>query len=93
MPEFERPRHRLVWQVLEALDRDFLADARCWFAGGTRIVLALGEYRESVDVDLLCADTTGYRATRSGVTPSSFGPVYPEGMKARSVPLLSRSRG
>lgn len=76
MPDFERPRHHLVWQVLEALDRDFLADAACWFAGGTRIVLALDEYRESVDVDFLCADTAGYRAIRSAVTPLSFGPVF-----------------
>lgn len=65
VPEFARPRHRLVWRTLEALDRDFLAEARCRFAGGTRIVLALDEYRESVDVDFLCADVAGYRAIRS----------------------------
>ena len=76
MPEFIRPRHRLVWEVLERLDRDFLSDANCWFAGGTRIVLALGEYRESVDVDFLCSDVAGYRAIRSAVTPTSFGPLF-----------------
>ena len=76
MPDFTRPRHRLVWDVLERLDRDFLAEASCWFAGGTRIVLALDEYRESVDVDFLCSDIAGYRAIRSSVTPSSFGPLF-----------------
>ena len=62
--------------MLERLDRDFLTQAGCWFAGGTRIVLALGEYRESVDIDFLCADVAGYRAIRSAVTPSSFGPLF-----------------
>ena len=76
VPAFERSRHRLVWQVLATLDRDFLADARCWFAGGTRIVLALDEYRESVVVDFLCADIAGYRTIRSAITPSAFGPVF-----------------
>ena len=73
--------------MLESLDRDFLADARCWFAGGTRIVLALGEYRESLDIDFLCADIDGYRAVRSAVTSASFGPVF-----ARPVELMREVR-
>ena len=41
-PEFRRPRHRLVWKALEVLDAQFLADARCYLGGGTRMVLSLG---------------------------------------------------
>lgn len=74
-PEFTRPRHRLVWKALNALDAQFLADACCYFGGGTRVVLSLGEYRQSVDVDFLCADNVGYRALRNTITQSSLGAI------------------
>ena len=72
-PSFCRPWHRLVWQVLESLNSDLLARARCWFGGGTRVAMELGEFRESVDVDFLCEDREGYRILRSTVTQSSLG--------------------
>jgi hypothetical protein len=75
MSEFKRPRHRLVMQALAALDADFLAHAKCYFGGGARIALALAEYRESADIDLLCADRAGYRALRSTVTDKSLGRI------------------
>ena len=75
MSKFERPRHRLVQRALGTLDAGFLARARCYFGGGTRIVMALGEYRESADIDLLCADREGYRALRSQVTDRSLGAI------------------
>jgi hypothetical protein len=62
-------------QTLAALDADFLARAKCYFGGGTRIALALAEYRESADIDLLCADREGYRALRSTVTGKSLGRI------------------
>ena len=74
-PNFRRPWHRLVWQVLESLNSDLLARARCWFGGGTRVVMELGEFRESVDVDFLCEDREGYRILRSTVTESSLGDI------------------
>ena len=74
-PEFARPRHRLVWKALEALDAQFLADTRCYFGGGTRVVLSLGEYRQSADIDLLCADAAGYRQLRNTITQSSLGSI------------------
>ena len=43
MSEFKRPGHRLVMRALAALDADFLAHAKCYFGGGTRIALALAE--------------------------------------------------
>jgi len=75
MSEFKRPRHRLVMQTLAALDAGFLARAKCHFGGGTRIALALAEYRESADIDLLCADREGYRALRSTITGKSLGRI------------------
>lgn len=56
----------------------FLASAECHFAGGTRIVLELGEYRESEDVDFLCASREGYRMLRSTVRDTSLGEVLAE---------------
>ena len=74
-PNFRRPWHRLAWQVLESLNSDLLARARCWFGGGTRVAMELGEFRESVDVDFLCEDREGYRILRSTVTQSSLGDI------------------
>jgi hypothetical protein len=81
-----RPRHRIVLTALRALDADFLARAQCFFGGGTRIVLTLGEYRESADVDFLCASREGYRALRSAVSESSLGGIAKSSLKlAREV--------
>jgi hypothetical protein len=71
-----RPRHRLVWQALDAMNPELLATTRCYFGGGTRIVLELDEYRESIDVDFLCSDRAGYRTIRSMITQSSFGDLF-----------------
>ncbi|WP_216903776.1 nucleotidyl transferase AbiEii/AbiGii toxin family protein [Nocardia alni] len=61
---FEREHHRLVAQVLEALDAEILADHHCLFGGGTAIALRYGEFRESVDIDFLVSDIDGYRGLR-----------------------------
>lgn len=76
MREFERPQHQLVWQVLKSLNASFLSSTKCYFGGGTRIVLELDEFRESVDVDFLCSDRSGYRELRGMVTQQSFGEVF-----------------
>jgi hypothetical protein len=65
---FKRPHHQRIAKVLSALDCSRLTEAQCFFGGGTAIVLALGEYRESVDIDFLCASKAGYRAIRNTVT-------------------------
>lgn len=46
------------------LDAPLLVEHRCWFGGGTAIVLANGEYRESVDIDFLVSDQRSYRQLR-----------------------------
>ena len=77
MPErrFRRERHQVVAAALDAMNGAFLGTARCGFGGGTRIVLELGEYRESEDLDFLCASRPGYRALRSTVTERSLGDI------------------
>lgn len=77
MPErrFARPRHATVAAALAALDGRFLEECRCSFGGGTRIVLELGEYRESENLDFLCSSTTGYRALRSTISERSLGKI------------------
>lgn len=61
---FERPHHRRIASVLEALDGDQLRTLSCLFGGGTAIALRCGEYRESVDIDFLVAEAEAYRALR-----------------------------
>ena len=61
---FERPHHRRIASVLEALDGEQLRALSCLFGGGTAIALRCGEYRESVDVDFLVAEAEAYRAVR-----------------------------
>jgi hypothetical protein len=81
MPEFVRPHHHLIFKVLSELNTDFLNSCQCYFGGGTRIVLELNEYRESVDVDLLCADVAGYRQLRQTITQSSLGEICSNKLK------------
>ena len=86
MSEPARPRHRTVLSALRALDAEFLARSECYFGGGTRIVLELDEYRESADIDFLCASREGYRALRGAVSDTSLGRIAKPGLKlAREV--------
>jgi len=86
MLEPSRPRHRTVLAALRSLNTGFLARSQCFFGGGTRIVLALDEYRESADMDFLCASRVGYRALRSTVTETSLGRIAKSRLKlAREV--------
>ncbi len=64
---FRRLHHRQVAEVLSILDAPLLAEHSCWFGGGTAIVLANGEFRESVDIDFLVSDPQSYRALRQMV--------------------------
>ncbi len=56
MVPFERPEHRAVATALRAMDHDLLTRCACWFGGGTEIVLDLGEYRLSKDIDFALLD-------------------------------------
>ena len=86
MSDYVRPKHNTVLAALRNFDAGFLAKAECYFGGGTRIALTLSEYRESTEVDFLCASRTGYRALRATVTEQSLGAIAKRGVKlARDV--------
>jgi hypothetical protein len=70
---FERAHHVRIAGVLDALDTEILAKSSCYFGGGTAIALRHGEYRESVDVDFLVSDKSGYGELRELVRrPEGF---------------------
>ncbi len=72
---YTRVHHVAVDKALAAMDSGFLGRAKCFFGGGTRVVLELKEYRESADIDFLCSDREGYRALRSTITNVSLGKI------------------
>jgi hypothetical protein len=81
---FKRPHHQRIARVLQALNGPLLQSHGCLFGGGTCIALRYGEYRESVDIDLIVSDLQGYRALRSLLT----GPQGIAAMtKAGAIPL------
>jgi hypothetical protein len=84
---FKRAHHNRIQALLTALDADFLTRNGCFFGGGTAIVLALDEYRESVDIDFLCASQDGYRELRNTITNVSLGAIF-----ARPVELVREVR-
>ena len=77
---FRRPAHNVVLQALRLLDADFLRRNAIYFAGGTRIVLELGEYRESADIGFLCSDRDGYRALREAISETTLGALAMPGL-------------
>ncbi|MFC0268360.1 nucleotidyl transferase AbiEii/AbiGii toxin family protein [Kushneria aurantia] len=70
---FERPHHQRIEKILHAFNCDLLSRAECYFGGGTAIVLSLVEYRESFDIDFLCASRQGYRLLRNIISQDSLG--------------------
>ena len=84
--QFERPHHQRIAHVLSALDGATLRQHGCLFGGGTCIALRYGEYRESVDIDFLVSDATGYRELRQLLTtPAGLAPVT----HAHATPLVT----
>ncbi len=70
---FKRLHHQRIEKALRAFNADLLIQARCYFGGGTAIALALDEYRESVDIDFLCAGAENWRMLRNAVAPPTLG--------------------
>lgn len=88
---FERDHHTAILEALRALHGDLLLEVKCFFGGGTAIVLDLGEYRESVDIDFLCADQVGYRTLRTAIAgKSDIQSMLREG---QNLPCLREVRG
>jgi len=84
---FERPHHRRIATVLQALDADALLANACLFGGGTAMALRFGEYRESIDIDFLVSRVDGYRQLRQRL-------MGPDGLRAITLPgqVLNPSR-
>lgn len=62
---FRREEHRAVLRVLRALDADLLEGHHALFGGGTRLVLELGEYRISQDIDFLSSEDRAFAELRN----------------------------
>lgn len=73
---YKREHHKRIQALLSSLNADFLKQNQCYFGGGTAIVLALDEYRESVDIDFLCASQDGYRELRNTIDNRSLGAIF-----------------
>ncbi|TGT68521.1 hypothetical protein EN802_26870 [bacterium M00.F.Ca.ET.159.01.1.1] len=82
MKAFGKPEHRVIAEALGLMDRDFLTATQCWFGGGTAIVMKLGEYRRSLDLDFLCADAGGYRELRTRASELGVRAFFPEPVEA-----------
>ena len=77
MPDAVRQCHVNALRVLEMADPEFMERTNCFFAGGTRLALELGEHRSSTGVDFMCFEADGWRAIRSsGVTSMSLGAIF-----------------
>jgi hypothetical protein len=78
---FSRPHHQRIFQLLSALDAELLRQSECYFGGGTALVLLLGEYRESRDIDFLCSSVEGYRTLRNVVFDSGLKGLFQQPVK------------
>ena len=75
-PVFTRPEHHAVLGALHSANAALLATCGCWFGGGTAIVLELGEYRLSRDIDFLCSDQDGYRMIRGRIADEGIAALF-----------------
>ncbi len=74
---FERQWHQDVLRILGAMDVERLTLNGFLFAGGTRLVLELQEFRESLDVDFLCSDPSGYGELRALARSRGYLSLFP----------------
>lgn len=84
---YSRPHHLRIQRILESLNADLLLRNQCLFGGGTAIALTHGEYRESVDVDLIVSSKAGYRELRGLVNSAGI-----ESLMNRPLPLRREAR-
>ena len=61
--------------ALAIFNKDFLRKNHVLVGGDTRIVMELGQYRESGNIDFLCLDTQSFRAVRAQVSTTSLGEI------------------
>jgi len=89
---FRRESHQSVLAVLGFLQAEKLSACKALFGGGTRIVLDLGEYRESEDVDFLCSDREGYAELRFAASTGGYAALFTaEGLRDLQFPREMRT--
>ncbi|MFN4866648.1 MAG: nucleotidyl transferase AbiEii/AbiGii toxin family protein [Cyanobium sp.] len=85
---FKLEHHRRIASLLKQLNGELLLRHHCLFGGGTAIALRHGEFRQSVDVDLLVSNRQGYRELRQLIRRhDSLGPLWKD---SRHPPEESR---
>lgn len=82
---FDREHHIRIATILQSLDAELLDQHHCLFGGGTAIALARNEYRESVDIDFLISDHTGYQNLRHLLTGKGLQVIARPGLQLTSV--------
>ena len=87
---FRRLHHQRVAEVLSILDAPLVAEHNCWFGGGTAIVLANGEFRESVDIDFLVSNPRSYRELRQMVREHGLGALATRALNLVRTPSVDR---
>jgi len=73
MSKYTVDHHKIIDKALHNFNAEFLREHNILFGGGTSIALRLDEFRESIDIDFLCADKESYRAVRNQVSNSTLG--------------------
>lgn len=73
---FDHEHHARIKQILLQMNHSLLTTANAFFGGGTAIVFALNGYRESVDIDFLCADRRGYAMLREAFFHDQFSALF-----------------
>lgn len=90
---FRREHHVRIATILQALHAELLAKHKCYFGGGTAIVLLCDEYRESLDIDFLVSDKSGYQALRQLLTtPSGIQAIARPGMEITQAQEIRADR-
>jgi hypothetical protein len=84
---YSRPHHQRIQKVLKSLNVERLLKHECLFGGGTAIVLAHGEYRESADIDFIVSSVAGYRELRGLVNAEGIASLM-----TRPLPLKREVR-
>lgn len=87
---YKRPRHNKIASVLDAFDPDLLERCEAFFGGGTAITLSLDEYRESVDVDFMCASREGFAELRARTFDGGLSALLKPGRSLREARNLRR---
>ena len=75
MKIYKREHHQRIYSALEHFNAKFFQEHHIIFGGGTRIAMEIDEYRESVDIDIICPTVASYRAARSEISTHSLGQI------------------